>query len=116
MALTITAVECSTYVITVAFTDDETPANSITPSTFHWSLVDSVGTVINGRSDVSETPASIVSIVLTGADLEIAGYKNARRFVTVWGLFNASYGSNLNYSGEIELEIEKTKGPLPTFV
>lgn len=56
MALTITAVECSTYVITVAFTDDETPANSITPTTFHWSLVDSVGTVINGRDDVSETP------------------------------------------------------------
>ena len=110
MVLTVTAVECSTYVITVAFTDDATPANPITPTTFHWKLIDSAGTVINSRTDVTVTPAASVNIVLSGNDLDLTGTGDEVRYVTVWGLYDSTYGLGLPYTDEVRFVVTNLKG------
>lgn len=61
------AYEGSTAQATVTFKDQD--ASTFTPKTLTWTLYDGAGDVVNSRSAVSITPASTVSVVMSGADL-----------------------------------------------
>lgn len=94
--LTTDANEESTYVINVAFTDED--GTAVVPDSVEWSLHDEDGDVINSKSAQSETPASNIDITLSGDDLSIQSgetrqYK-ARRKVTVEAVVDLANGVN----------------------
>lgn len=101
--LTTEAVEQSTFVVTVSFTD-ETGA-PVTPNAgLAWTLTDRQGNVINSRSAVAITPGESVEIVLGGADLE-TGESDALRLLTVQGTYNSNAGTNLPLAEEVEFYV-----------
>jgi len=100
--LSVRAVEESTYIVTATFLDED--ENLVVPNTMTWSLTDIDGTVVNSREDVSETPASVVSIVLTGDDLAVSGDRT--RVVTVSATYDSSYGSGLYLKAAALFDIE----------
>lgn len=106
--LTVTANENGTYTVTAVFTDEDGAA--LTPNTVHWKLVDSAGTVINSRTDVTVTPAASVNIVLSGNDLDLTGTADEVRYVTVWGLYDSTYGIGLPYTDEVRFVVTNLKG------
>lgn len=105
--LTEIAKERSTYVITVAPTDETGAA--VTPTTLAWSLRDTFGNVINSRSSVSLTPATSMKVVLHGADLAVGTYGNERK-LTLSGTYTSSLGSGLEITGEVTFYIEPFVG------
>jgi len=100
--LTVAAVEESTYIITAAFTDEA--GDAVVPATVTWSLTDIDGTAINSRTDVSETPASTVNIVLTGDDLVVSGSRT--RVVTVSATYDSTYGTGLSLKAAATFNLE----------
>lgn len=108
MAITLSthAVEESTYVITVSFTDEDD--NAITPITLTWTLVDTKGTVINSREDVViGTPSSSEDIVLSGDDLQITGSNdNRKRILAVEATYDSDAGSDLPLKQETQFIID----------
>ena len=70
--LTTHAKERGTYVVTVAFTDEDGNAEDI--KTLVWTLTDLDGNIINSRENVNvATPGASEDIVLSGADLATNG-------------------------------------------
>ena len=103
--LTVTASEEGTYIVEAAFTNSD--GDAVTPETVTWTLTDLEGTVINSREDESITPASTVSIVLSGDDLALDVGVSYWREVTVEATYNsAEYGNNLPLKGVARFEIE----------
>ncbi|RLC96012.1 MAG: hypothetical protein DRI46_14260 [Chloroflexi bacterium] len=106
--LSLKAFERSTYVITVAFEDDN--GTAVTPNKVSWDLSTLGGTIINERSNVTETPAESVDIVLTGSDLRTLaseGNKHiVKRLVTVRGSYNSDAGSDLELSADVKFDLE----------
>ncbi len=105
--LTDEAIEESTYIVTVAFTDEDDDA-VIPNAPLVWTLTDMAGNVINSREDVSITPASSIDIVLSGDDLEVfddGGLDN--RLVTVQGTYNSDAGNNLPLKDEVVFPIRR---------
>ncbi len=101
--LTLKANERSTYVISLAFTD-ETDA-PMTPNTMTWTLTDTLGNVINSREDVVMTGLStIANVVLHGDDLVIESY-GCKRKVSFQGTYDSTYGSGLEYADECTFEM-----------
>ena len=79
--------EESSAVFTVAFTDEAGAA--VTPNAvLTWTLTDAYGTVINSRDGVSLTPATSVTIKLSGDDLSLAGAGQVRH-LTVEGTYSS---------------------------
>lgn len=103
--LTTKAQEKGTYIITLTFTDSE--GNAVTPNECTYSLLDSNGSVINGKEDEVLTPAATISIVLYGADLEVTDdLKDLYRYVTIKATYDSStYGNNLPLNEEARFEI-----------
>lgn len=101
--------EGSTAVISATFRD-ETGA-LVTPTSVKWSLFDSTGAVVNSRSEVVVTPASTVAIVLTGADLQLAGsgLVHVRRVVVIEATYNSTNGTGLTLTEQQTLDVV----PLP---
>jgi len=90
----VAAPELGTIVITASFTDENGVA--VTPSTCAWMLVNSAGTVINGRSSVSLVPAPTVTVALTGDDLsmlEAETGETAKRYFVLRGTYTSTLGS-----------------------
>lgn len=101
--LVVEAVEESTYVITVSFTDESGAA--VAPNAgLAWTLTDINGTIINARSAVAITPAESVDIVLSGDDLALSG-DNAQRLVTVQGTYDSSLGADLPLKEEVHFTV-----------
>lgn len=102
---TIKAIEKSTYVITVSFTDENGAA--VTPDAgLNWSLTDMNGNYINSRQDVVISPATSVNVVLSGDDLKLTGAKDSgRRVLTVQGTYDSTLGSDLPLKGETQFDI-----------
>lgn len=101
--LAVEAVEQSTFVVTVSFTDETGAA--VTPNAgLTWTLTDRHGTVINSRSAVSITPGESVEIVLSGNDLDFDG-ADALRLLTVQGTYNSDAGNNLPLKEEVEFVV-----------
>jgi len=107
--LTVSATEGSTYVITASFTDED--GSAVVPDTVTWTLTDTLGTVINSRQDVSETPASSIEIVLTGDDLAVDGYNSPVRVFTVEGTYTSlTHGAGLLLTGSATFTVERLAG------
>ena len=99
------AMERSTYLIPVAFTDEDGAA--VTPTAAIWSLVKANGDVINGREDVALTPATSVGILLYGADLAILdGQGYEARSVVVRYTYDSTLGDSIPGKQEIVFTVE----------
>jgi hypothetical protein len=101
------AVEGSTYIVAFQL-KDETETNII-PNTAEWSLRDSNGTIVNGRSAVSIiTPATTNNIILSGTDLSCISDIN--RVITVKGAYTSTYGIDLPFAEEYYFKIKNLVG------
>ena len=102
--LTTHAVEKSTFVITVAFQDEQ--GNSVTPNELTWTLTDMNGNVINNRDQVSITPDSSVDIVLSGDDLALEGDAPELRVLTVEGTYSSDLGNDLPIKDSVRFIVD----------
>ena len=94
--LTLHADENSTYVVNVAFLDED--GTAVAPSSAEWTLQDSDGTVMNSRKDVAiTTPGETEEIALQGDDLKFetgeTGNK-VRRELTVEYVYDSNLGAD----------------------
>ncbi len=105
------AVEESTLVVIAAFTDED--GNAVVPDSVAWSLTKNDGTPINGRDQVSITPASTVNIVLSGDDLALETAEQAEesvlRRVLVEAVYDSSYGNNLPLKDSCSIVVRNLK-------
>ena len=104
--LTTHANEESTFKITASFTDAE--GDAVTPNTIKWTLTDIDGNVINSRSDVSETPATSIDIILSGDDLAFQSGETyvAERILTIEATYNSTEGTDLPLNEEAHFYID----------
>jgi len=105
--LTTHAAEQGTFVITVAFLDEDGAAEDVKTAT--WTLTDKDGTVINSRTNVTITdPTSSEDIVLSGDDLAFqTGESNtAIRILTVEATYDSDAGSDLPLKESVEFIID----------
>jgi hypothetical protein len=94
--MTTHALEKSTYVVRVAFLDEDGAAE--TPTAITWTLSTSGGTVINSRTNVIvAVPASTIDVVLSGLDLafQTGEYNTAERILTVNATYTSALGAGL---------------------
>ena len=99
------AVEKSTFAVQCAFTDEDDDA--VTPDSITWSLCATDGTIINSREDVSISPASTVTIVLSGDDLRIqsSGNVSEDRYLEVSAVYDSDLGNNLPLKDRAEFKV-----------
>ena len=98
------AIEQSTYIVAVTFSDED--GSSLVPETVTWTLTDTKGTVVNDREDVSITPAATVNIVLSADDLAVIDGMTNKRIVTVEATYNSAYGTGLPLNARATFTIE----------
>ena len=106
------AIEGGSFTIVAEFKEvdvDGTKTSFIPKAPLVWSLKDKDGTEINGRTDVSLTPASLVKIALAGDDLALTG-SSALRVVTIEGTYDGLAGNNLPVVSEVHFEIMNAIG------
>lgn len=103
------AIEQSTYLIDVSFTDQN--GAPVTPSTVSWSLCRDDGTYVNNRNAVAITPASTVTVVLSGVDLALdAPADSQMRVLVVTAVANTTYGVALPFVSETSFQIQHVIG------
>lgn len=105
------AAEESTFPIVVTFWETVagvqalvTPNNNIT-----WTLTDKNGTVVNSRTAVAAgTPATSITIVLTGDDLALStAYVGRVRYLLVECTYNSlTYGNNRAFKAQAVFTID----------
>lgn len=101
------AVEKSTLVINLRFTDEDDQA--ITPTAAYWTLTDLDGTVINSRSGVTiSSLATNVNVVLQGDDLQLTGSGTDAEYreFSINATYNSSYGSGLPLRDKLKFPIK----------
>lgn len=74
-----------------------------------WSLTDSNGQPVNGKTGVSIGAAQSITIVLKGADLALTG-GSAKRYVLVEGLYDGILGNDLTVIKEVSFQIDNLRG------
>ncbi len=90
------AVEKSSYFVTVSFKDEDGVA--VVPKSATWTLTTEDGTVVNSRDEFSISPASEVTIVLSGDDLALStGFSgNAEnRVLTIEAVYDSDLANDL---------------------
>lgn len=101
------AVENGTFAITVSFTDED--GNAVVPnSPLTWSLTKSDRqTIVNNREDIQiTTPATSVTIVLSGADLaKDTGKLVSWRYLVIEGTYNSTLGNDLPLKDHLRFPI-----------
>lgn len=103
--LAISAVEESTYVVSITILDES--GNEVTPNSMTWTLTDVLGTVINGRQNQPITPtASRVDIVLSGEDLSLPAGSGNTRILTIQGTYDSVLGTGLSLKDKAVFIIE----------
>ena len=100
----------SFYGVQVSFTD--TDGTAVTPSSITWTLTDSDGTVINSREDVAvATPASTITIVLSGDDLDHSNLVRSDYIVLhVEAVVDSLLGNNLPFRDAIKINVDNLIG------
>lgn len=98
--------EQSTYVVDFNFTDEDEAA--VVPNALTWSLLNGEGAVINGRLEVSITPAASVTIVLSGADLVAS--EGSTRVVLIEATYDSDLGSDLPLRDTVTFQIANLIG------
>lgn len=106
--LQVTAGDGGTVVVTASFYDESEPPELVVPNSVAWSLRSGSGSIVNAREDVSVTPASSITIVLTGDDLLYSDGK--KRWLTIQATYDSTNGSGLSLTGEATFEIEDYLG------
>lgn len=108
--LSVDAVEQSTYVVTIAFTDED--GNAVAPDTATWTLTDDEGTVINLRQDVTiSSPSATEEVLLTGDDLAITDTYSPRRIFTIEATYTSgTFGAGLPLTGAAQFTVERLVG------
>ncbi len=103
--------ERSTIAIRLVFADGDGGAISAVVSSA-WSLVDADGAIINGREgEALSISASAATVVLTDADLALAGVVEAERRVTVSVVYNsATYGDGIRLTAEFAFLVRPLAG------
>jgi len=102
------AIEGSTYVVTSQFKDEA--GTTVVPISCSWSLRDNYKAIVNSRSAVALTPATTVTVILSGADLAYEPNARTMRTFTVTGVYNGVYGNNLPLAGECTFKIDPLVG------
>jgi hypothetical protein len=103
------AYEESTYVVTATFTNEA--GTSVVPTSVKWSLLNTDGTIKNGRSQVSvATIATSVNIVLKATDLTVITGDTGDRILLVEATYTSSYGTGLPLKKEYPFNITRLKG------
>lgn len=105
-ALTVEAIEESTYVVTAVLTDEN--GDTVVPTALTWSLYDEKGRVVNEREGVILTPASTVQIVVSGSDLSLSGDNDETRFLLLEGTYNSDLGGGLPIRAQAEFPVNHT--------
>ncbi len=97
--------EKSTYVVNVAFYDEDSVA--MTPDTATWTLVNDSNAVVNSRDGVSLTPASSIDIVLSGDNLAISDddTDNGNRRIIIEATYSGDLGSGLPLRTEAQFNV-----------
>ena len=105
--LTTEAVERSTYVVDLTFTDEN--GDAVTPTAVTWTLTDELGNVVNGRDGVTVSPVAEVAVVLSGLDLAVGGdLAGLGRRLLVEATYDSDLGSNLSLKDEVRFKIGDT--------
>ena len=103
--LTCVAVENSTFIVRVSFTDEDGVAEI--PTAITWTLTDEADTVVNARTAVViAIPAATNDIVLSGPDLALAGYVGVERLLTIEATYTSALGAGLPIKAEAWFTIE----------
>ena len=101
------AVEESTYIVTMNFTDED--GDPVVPISATWTLTDENGAVVNSRTGVVLSGlAAEMEVVLSGNDLAIAsGFSgNAEmRVFTVEATYNSDLGSGLPLKDQLKFPV-----------
>lgn len=97
------AIEKSTFAVVATFFDEEGAA--LTPNSgMTWTMTNDVGTVINSRTAVAISSAASVTIVLSGADLDLDDGRV--RVVTVECTYDSDLGSNLPLKDQVTFFVD----------
>lgn len=104
--LTPVAKEGSTYTIKVQFTDQD--GDAATPKSATWTLKDSDGNVVNGRSGVSISALdATVYITISGNDLTANGKKMEELTITINAVYDSiTYGNDLPLVTQSHISVE----------
>lgn len=108
ITLTEEAVEESTLVVSVTFLDEAD--EEITPLSVDWTLTDRYGVVVNERDGVSVTPATTVTLLLTGDDLMLLGEMDSGQRLLLVEATYSGHGATVNLREEIEFTVRALTG------
>ena len=104
ITITDTANEKSTFALELAITDEN--GDPLTPNTLTWTLTNLAGNVINERAGIEiATPASTVTVVLSGDDLALPERAAPLRVVTLEGTYDSDLGNDLPLKEEVQFPI-----------
>ncbi|MCP4393462.1 MAG: hypothetical protein GY804_04235 [Alphaproteobacteria bacterium] len=95
--------------VTAGFFYDE-KGEKTTPKTAFWSLRDRRGEVLNSRIDVPITLAEDYSITLSCADLLITVENEEDIYLTVYGTYDSTAGSDLCMTKQGKIIIDEVIG------
>jgi hypothetical protein len=101
--LAVRAIEQSTYVVTVDFTDEN--GDPVVPNSIAWTLSTEEGAIQNGQADVVVAPAASIEIVLSGDDLEIGDAIATNLVLTVDASYDSTLGTDLPLVGQCCVEV-----------
>lgn len=105
--LTTPANDRSTYIVTVAFLDED--GSAVVPDSAVWSLRSGGGAIVNSREDVAiASLAASVDIVLSGDDLAYSD--GAARVLTVEATYTSDAGVGLPLNDEVRFNITDLQG------
>jgi len=108
ITLTETFNEESTAAFDFTFTDED--GDAVTPDTFKWSLTDAYAkNIINTRTNIAETPASTITVLLTGDDFALTANANTDRLLTVEWTFISTLGNGLPMKEEYLFTVSNLK-------
>lgn len=91
--------------VVVLFSVRDTANAVVTPLTAKWSLYDEDGLIVNGRENVAITPATEMSIVLSGDDLPYE-LSNNQLTVLIETTYSSSYGT-LTAAKKVEIVTQR---------
>jgi hypothetical protein len=102
------AEEQSTYPVVVACLD-ETGA-PVVPNDWRWTLLKPNGDIVNGREDVTLTPAFEMTVLLFADDLAVEDGETRTRTLLVEGSYDSDLGNDLPLRDSVNFRIKDLKG------
>jgi len=101
------AAQGGALVFTITFMDQN--GVKVTPTTITWSLSDEKGSIINGRQNISVTPATNpVVIKLNGPDTQFVagGSDTGKRVLSIYAQYTDATLGTMNLPQEFPFDIE----------